>query len=64
MPNREDKHNWIYRIFDLKYNKDRFEDMRNLHLNQLHGGMYLGYSSDKNISSDYKSIYSKKHLLF
>ena len=64
MPNREDKHNWIYRLFDLKYNKDRFEDMRNLHLNQLHGGMYLGYSSDKNISSDYKSIYSKKHLLF
>lgn len=64
MPNRSDKHSWIYRLSDLKYYRDRYEDMRKLHINNLQGSLYLGYSSDKNIPSDYKPIYSKKHLIF
>jgi hypothetical protein len=64
MPNRSDKHNWIYRIEELRPFRNNYEDMRKLHLNKLQGSMYLGYTTDKNIPSDYKPIYSKKHLIF
>lgn len=64
LPNRQDKHFWIYQLQQASSYKEMYEDRKNQHLSQLSRSWYLGHSLDKNITTEYKSIYTKKHLVW
>ena len=64
LPNRQDKHFWIYQMQEISNYKEMYEDMRTQHLNQLAGSWYLGNNQNKNITTDYTSIYTKKHIIW
>jgi hypothetical protein len=63
--NRADKHFWIYQSPELKYFKDSYQDMINLHTKQLRADLYRtgGWPGSTERTSMYKFITTKKFLI-
>lgn len=59
MPDRSDKHWWIYKYPELEKFKDAYRDMINLHTSQLRKDLYF----EANGSSMYNFCHSKKFLI-
>jgi hypothetical protein len=60
MPDRSDKHWWIFQHPELAEFKDSFNDMLKLHLNQIVGSTYVGEKDKKQL---YRALNSKKHFV-
>jgi hypothetical protein len=63
MPDRSDKHCWIYKQEELSNYVSGYNEILNSHLTELRNSQYLGYSVDKSVRNLYKPIMSKRYLV-
>ena len=63
MPDRSDKHCWIYTQNELSNYICGYNEILNSHLLELGTSQYLGFNIDKSIRNLYKPIMSKRYLV-
>jgi hypothetical protein len=63
MPDRSDKHCWIYKQDELSNYVSGYNEILNAYLTELGTSQYLGYSIDTSIRNLYRPIISKRHLV-
>lgn len=60
---RSDKHAWIFQNPELIRYHQEFHDILSLHVKELSGSVYLGYSINPNLTSAYRGLYTNKFFV-